>query len=167
MLVDDREKAISWNRLGKVYRQLKDYQQAVIAFQQADELNPECKEDGDEPGQMLYASSDLSDFMQKYSGSLADLKEVAASDIDQVPAAPTPEMIIDTTSPETMMDTPAPEMIIETTSPETMMDTPAPEMIIETTGPETMIDIPIPEIIADAATFTDLAQPDEDIPVEF
>ena len=82
LLTDDKEKAISWNRLGKVQRQLKDYPQAVIAFQQADELDPDCKEDGDDPGQMLYASSDLSDFLQKYAGPLPDLKEAAASDTD-------------------------------------------------------------------------------------
>ena len=113
LLVDVKEKAISWNRLGKVYRQSKDYQQAVIAFQRADELDPECKEDGDEPAQMLYASSDLSDFLQKYLGSLPDLKEVAASDIGQAPTEPTSEMMIDVPSPETMIDTPAPEMIID------------------------------------------------------
>ena len=139
LLVDDKEKAISWNRLGKVYRQSKDYQQAVIAFQRADELDPECKEDGDEPAQMLYASSDLSDFLQKYSGSLPNLKEVAAPDIDQVPTAPTPEVIIDMPGPEAVIDTPAPEMII---------------------------DAPIPEMATDAATFTDLAKPDECISID-
>ena len=60
LLTDNREKAISWNRLGKVYRHLKNYEQAVVAFQHADELEPECTEDSDDPGQMLYASSDPS-----------------------------------------------------------------------------------------------------------
>lgn len=40
LLVDDEERAISWNRLGGVYRHLKDYPQAVVAFQHADELDP-------------------------------------------------------------------------------------------------------------------------------
>jgi len=140
LLVDDKEKAISLNRLGKVYRQLKDYQEAVIAFQQADELDPECREDGDEPTQMLYASSDLSDFLQKYSGSLPDLKEVSATDIGQAPAASTPEVIVDVPDPEAVIDTPIPEMII---------------------------DAPIPEMATDAATFTDLtAEPDEHMPMD-
>ncbi len=40
LLADKQEKAISWNRLGTVYRHLKDYSRAVIAFQEADELDP-------------------------------------------------------------------------------------------------------------------------------
>ena len=41
LLTENREKAVSWNRLGTVYRHLKDYSRAVIAFQEADELDPE------------------------------------------------------------------------------------------------------------------------------
>ena len=40
LLVDNKEKAISWSRLGNVYRHLKDYKKAVVAYQQADELDP-------------------------------------------------------------------------------------------------------------------------------
>jgi tetratricopeptide (TPR) repeat protein len=39
LLTEDKEKAVSWNRLGTVYRHLKDYSRAVIAFQEADELD--------------------------------------------------------------------------------------------------------------------------------
>jgi len=95
LLVDNKEKAISWNRLGKVYRHLKDYQQAVIAFQCSDELDPECKEDSEEPGQMLYASSDLSSPLEEYSASLPDLKVEAASAPDQTPDEPAPEITAD------------------------------------------------------------------------
>lgn len=38
LLSDDYQKAVAWNRLGNVYRQLKDYQEAVFAFKSADEL---------------------------------------------------------------------------------------------------------------------------------
>jgi len=41
LLAENKEKAISWNRLGTVYRHLKDYSKAVIAFQEADELDPQ------------------------------------------------------------------------------------------------------------------------------
>ncbi len=41
LLADEKERAISWNRLGAVYRHLKDYSKAVIAFQEADELDPQ------------------------------------------------------------------------------------------------------------------------------
>ncbi len=37
---DDRDKAISWNRLGNVYRRLNDYENAIAAYQRADELDP-------------------------------------------------------------------------------------------------------------------------------
>src|SRR5512142_2963987 len=41
LLTEDKERAVSWNRLGTVYRHLKDYSKAVIAFQEADELDPQ------------------------------------------------------------------------------------------------------------------------------
>src|SRR5512135_839227 len=40
LLAENKEKAISLNRLGNVYRHLKDYSRAVVAFQEADELDP-------------------------------------------------------------------------------------------------------------------------------
>src|SRR5512140_449269 len=40
LLARNKEKAISLNRLGNVYRHLKDYSKAVVAFQQADDLDP-------------------------------------------------------------------------------------------------------------------------------
>jgi tetratricopeptide (TPR) repeat protein len=60
LLTDTREKAISWNRLGNLHRQARNYAEAVVAFQRADELDPECREGREEMGQMLYATSDLS-----------------------------------------------------------------------------------------------------------
>jgi tetratricopeptide (TPR) repeat protein len=50
LLADNREKAISWNRLGNVFRHLKDYKQAVVAYRNADELDPETGDDEDKPG---------------------------------------------------------------------------------------------------------------------
>jgi tetratricopeptide (TPR) repeat protein len=38
LLTDDREKALSWYKLGNVYRALKQYQLATNAYQNADEL---------------------------------------------------------------------------------------------------------------------------------
>jgi tetratricopeptide (TPR) repeat protein len=52
LLSESKEKAISWNRLGNVYRYLRDYRQAVIAYQQADELDPENPEGRGEPGRL-------------------------------------------------------------------------------------------------------------------
>ncbi len=41
LLRDDKEKAISWNRLGNVYRRLNDYDNAIAAYQSAVKLNHE------------------------------------------------------------------------------------------------------------------------------
>ena len=37
----DRDKAITWNRLGNVYRRINDYKHAIESYQTADELDPE------------------------------------------------------------------------------------------------------------------------------
>ena len=40
LFTEDKDKAISWNRLGNVYRRLNDYDNAIAAYQRADELDP-------------------------------------------------------------------------------------------------------------------------------
>ncbi len=67
LLADNKEKAISWNRLGNVHRQLKQYHKAVVAYQEADELDPQGTADfldavhGDtQPGQNPEEASDNS-----------------------------------------------------------------------------------------------------------
>jgi superkiller protein 3 len=37
----DKDKAVTWNRLGNVYRRLNDYDNAIAAYRTADELDPE------------------------------------------------------------------------------------------------------------------------------
>ncbi len=37
----DKDKAITWNRLGSVYRRINDYEHAIEAYKVADELDPE------------------------------------------------------------------------------------------------------------------------------
>ena len=58
LLTNDAEKAITWNRLGNVYRQLKNYREAVVAYQSADELRSNIVEYDEQPNQMLYVSSE-------------------------------------------------------------------------------------------------------------
>jgi tetratricopeptide (TPR) repeat protein len=38
---NEKDKAISWNRLGNVYRRLNDYDNAIAAYQRADEMDPD------------------------------------------------------------------------------------------------------------------------------
>ena len=58
LLQDDKDKALSWSRLGNVYRHLKKYQDAVNAYQKADELDPLNSESRDDPERLLYHSMD-------------------------------------------------------------------------------------------------------------
>jgi len=37
---DIKDKAVAWNQLGNVYRQMNDYGNAIAAYQRADELDP-------------------------------------------------------------------------------------------------------------------------------
>jgi len=41
LFTSEKDKAISWNRLGNVYRRLNNYDGAISAYQRADELDPE------------------------------------------------------------------------------------------------------------------------------
>jgi len=74
LLDNDKEKAISWIRLGNVFRRLKDYREAVSAYQHADELDPESSQDRDEPGQGLYTPSDASILDQDSIEAISDAK---------------------------------------------------------------------------------------------
>lgn len=58
LLKDDKEKAVSWFRLGDVYRRLKDYRDAILAYQQADLLDPSLSQDEAEVGKVLYGVSE-------------------------------------------------------------------------------------------------------------
>jgi tetratricopeptide (TPR) repeat protein len=41
LFTSDSDKAITWNRLGNVYRRINDYANAIASYQTADELDPE------------------------------------------------------------------------------------------------------------------------------
>ena len=41
LFTSDKDKAISWNRLGNVYRRMDDYDNAICAYQRADDLDPD------------------------------------------------------------------------------------------------------------------------------
>ena len=45
LLPNEKEQAITWNRLGILYRQVKDYNSALEAYQQADILDPQQESD--------------------------------------------------------------------------------------------------------------------------
>ena len=41
LLKSDKDRAVSWNGLGNIYRCINDYENAVAAYQKAAELDPE------------------------------------------------------------------------------------------------------------------------------
>ncbi len=41
LFAEDKDKAITWNRLGNVYRRLNDYSRAISSYHNADELDPD------------------------------------------------------------------------------------------------------------------------------
>src|SRR5581483_11921583 len=87
LLMDDDEKAISWNRLGNVYRHLKDYQRAVVAYQRADELNPERAGEREDPGQLLYSSVDSAESAPTHEDSKTDAEDQPDDEVDSTPAS--------------------------------------------------------------------------------
>ena len=82
LLADVKEKAISWNRLGSVYRHLKDYSKAVIAFQEADELDPLSADDfpPDNPAHHQ-ASPAPSSVLDKPVAEVVEAPEVPSLDV--------------------------------------------------------------------------------------
>jgi len=48
LLSDPKEKAVTWNRLGILYRQIKDYHGALVAYEQADKLDSRQDEEREE-----------------------------------------------------------------------------------------------------------------------
>ncbi len=78
LLADNKEKAISWSRLGNVYRHLKDYTKAVVAYQEADALDPQSTPDS--------LPQNVTDVLPPITAdntpqSAADLPEQTAADI--------------------------------------------------------------------------------------
>ena len=78
LLAENKERAISWNRLGAVYRHLKDYSKAVIAFQEADELDPQSV---DEFPAGTNAQADAAQLPSSVLDEFVDSQEDAASEV--------------------------------------------------------------------------------------
>ncbi|WKZ34330.1 MAG: tetratricopeptide repeat protein [Anaerolineales bacterium] len=61
LLSHERDRAISWYRLGDVYRHLKNYRDAIMAYQQADLLYPEAGKIIEGNTAFLYGPSNISE----------------------------------------------------------------------------------------------------------
>lgn len=117
LLESDADKAIAWNRLGDACRQVKDYDNAIAAYQAADRL----AEGGPaSAGQLSYLNGLIAgeEIVNEISTEILDqVRELTASE----EAAPAPE---DPAQPQD--ETPAEENALAE-SPEAAAETPAPE----------------------------------------
>ena len=59
LLVEDHDKAVSWYRLGDVFRRLKNYRDAIMAYQQADALDTEASKHFEAAQVFLYGPSNI------------------------------------------------------------------------------------------------------------
>jgi tetratricopeptide (TPR) repeat protein len=95
LLVDDTERAITWYRLGDVYRHLKDYRDAILAYQQADMLGADISPEDKETDQILYGG--------------AEVRLVQAGTV----APSIPETVASTGMPVSEAETPAPSPAVD------------------------------------------------------
>jgi len=134
---DDQDKAISWNRLGNVYRKINDYQNAFTAFQNADKL------DGNNTGFNDVLDDSTSETAEIPDGNILEQlvidKEVQAESEGVSEISPN-EVQADASEEST--DDPGSELIIETSENEisdvvTPMDPQGSEEAVIGFGPNT------------------------------
>jgi tetratricopeptide (TPR) repeat protein len=87
LLENDKEKAITWNRLGNAYRRLNDYENALAAFKLADEFNLDSsifKDDSEQVNQdwgAVEMSPELSEAVMQYKTQMRVMKETLQSEM--------------------------------------------------------------------------------------
>jgi tetratricopeptide (TPR) repeat protein len=95
LLVDEKEKAITWYRLGDVYRHLKDYRDAILAYQQADLLDAEMSQERKDSDQVLYGTSEIElppEFIARAAEQIAaPVQEIVAPAVQEPEPTPEPE----------------------------------------------------------------------------
>lgn len=146
LLLDQTEKAITWYRLGDVYRHLKNYRDAIMAYQQADVLGPELSQECKESNEILYGGSG--------ENIQADAPEMQARALETEAAVQAAEEQAET-APEaasvtgTLFIEPSPVMASVTSTLSIHEPTPAAAVTeTETVGPESEASEPISETLA-------------------
>lgn len=108
LLVDNKEKAISWSRLGNVYRHIKDYTKAVIAYQEADELDPLSTAD--------ILPRESPDNLPQTTGQLQPITKASVQTVENMSAGEEPaQRVDDVIEPVSIIgdEENSPEMVIE------------------------------------------------------
>jgi tetratricopeptide (TPR) repeat protein len=107
LLESDKDKAVSWNRLGSVYRLLDDYENAIEAYQMADQL------DATSPAARQRAPIDPDDVARasKRAEQRAEQPEVEVMQVTPVSSAATPAPAALPTEQTTKPVAPAPKIL--------------------------------------------------------
>ena len=121
LLAEDKDKAMAWNRLGNLYRKLNEYEQAVEAFQKADELDAENAGFRDELDEMPVAPT----LVKESNGSQQETESAVTGQQDAVDAHEAEP--IEAARPDPMQTTPAKQ---QTLPAETLIG--AAENVVET-----------------------------------
>lgn len=96
LLATKRDKAISWYRLGDVFRRLKNYRDAIMAYQQADSLDAEVSKDLEGSHTFLYGPSSISvDTIPTIVDSSNKKGEETIEDGEIIVGVPTSEVVAD------------------------------------------------------------------------
>jgi tetratricopeptide (TPR) repeat protein len=172
LLDEDKDKAISWNRLGNVYRKLNDYENAFLAFQRADELDSEntgFNDNLDEapPTPAVVAPEEiLEQLIVEQQIDHAESSAVSEAVVEEpvVALAPNMEMIVEE-------EITAEEEIAEITSESAVEEVaesivePVAEEIIEA-AEETAIAETVEEVITELAVEEEVSEPAAEIATE-
>lgn len=178
LLTEDKDKAISWNRLGNVYRKLNDYENAFLAFQRADELDGENtgfndKLDETPPAMTVVAPEEILEQMiveQQLEAEAAASEAISEEGVETevepqfmeepVALAPNMEMVIEEETIEETIETKAEAVVEETVEPVAENDSQeTSEIVTEAVAEETT------EVTAEVATETVEVPAEEPEPV--
>ncbi len=165
MLTEDKDKAMSWNRLGNVYRKLNDYENAFLAFQRADELDGDNtgfsdKLDEDSPAMTIVAPEEILEQMiveqqleaaEALAVSEASAEENAQLEIslraeEPVALAPNMEMKVEEEPAESAVE----EVALQETS-EIVVE-PITEVIAESAPEEVVVETAVEEAVMEEST---------------
>jgi tetratricopeptide (TPR) repeat protein len=130
LFADDKDKAVAWNRLGNAYRKLNDYQNAFLAFQNADALDSDNTGFHDQLDETTETNTMLApeEVLEQMSS------EVAIDQTDLAMEEGIDEAIVQTSLPEAEAITDITETVIALDEPEEILAiAPNMEMVVEET----------------------------------
>lgn len=136
LFAENKDKAVSWNRLGNAYRKLNDYENAFLAFQQADELDGENTGFRDQLDETTESSTMVAPEEVIVQMSMDEAVEVSAPVVETVAEVQQPET--DDSVEDAAVRTTALELTDEPIAPAPDADMKAGEAAVELDTAATM-----------------------------